>query len=306
MIVLPYRTRSCDGQEFRPAHEYTIMFKLAGGDYYHVPATQAQQICPSLQTTINQAVEDGTAMTDVFEVPRLLEQDWKDWWTIHDYIVQGKSHTSHPQKKNTPERLERGAGRFEGEGSQASGARHTNKQASKQDITKDHPLTGHPTTTGCELTTYEPISSFLTDARVYILATHHGLQAGAEAAAAATRDRAAEILDCITDTESLFDTREALSHLESLVAAARLACEWEGPAAAGGAHTTAGLHAAVAAACATLGPLLAELPALWDAVAADGRFAELWEGLEEGRRAAGGISPEVRERMRWVVESRGA
>lgn len=36
------------------------MFKLAGGDYYHVPATQAQQICPGLQTTIAQAVEDGT------------------------------------------------------------------------------------------------------------------------------------------------------------------------------------------------------------------------------------------------------
>lgn len=36
------------------------MFKLAGGDYYHVPATQAQRICPGLQATIDQAVEDGT------------------------------------------------------------------------------------------------------------------------------------------------------------------------------------------------------------------------------------------------------
>ncbi|KAL2284444.1 hypothetical protein FJTKL_08851 [Diaporthe vaccinii] len=178
----------------------------------------------------------------------------------------------------------------------------------KQDITKRHPLTRHPTTTGCELTTYEPISSFLTDAQVHILATRHGLQAGADAAAAATHDRAAEILDCITDTESLFDTREALSHLESLVAAARLACEWEGGPPGDKTHNTtaAGLRAVVAAACATLGPLLAELPALWDAVAADGRFAALWDGLEEGRRAAGGISPEVRERMRWVVESCGA
>lgn len=88
------------------------------------------------------------------------------------------------------------------------------------------------------------------------------------------------------------------------MAAARLACEWE--PAQGGAQATAGLHAAVAAACAALGPLLAELPALWDAVAAGGRFAELWDGLEGARRAAGGISPEVRERMRWVVESRGA
>lgn len=89
------------------------------------------------------------------------------------------------------------------------------------------------------------------------------------------------------------------------MAAARLACEWEG----GPDKThnnTAGLRPVVAAACATLGPLLAELPALWDAVAADGRFAALWDGLEEGRRAAGGISPEVRERMRWVVESCGA
>lgn len=209
-----------------------------------------------------------------------------------------------PKENNTPEWLERGTSRFEGEGTKHQ--EHASEQTSKQDITKGHPLTVHPTTTGCELTTYEPISSFLTDAQVHILATRHGLQAGADAAAAATHDRAAEILDCITDTESLFDTREALFHLESLVAAARLACEWEGPTAAEKTHTTAGLRAVVAAACATLGPLLAELPALWDAVAADGRFAALWDGLEEGRRAAGGLSPEVRERMLWVVESCGA
>lgn len=43
------------------------MFKLAGGDYYHVPATQAQKICPALQSTIDQAVEDGTvSMVSVF------------------------------------------------------------------------------------------------------------------------------------------------------------------------------------------------------------------------------------------------
>lgn len=36
------------------------MFKLAGGDYYHVPATQAQQICPDLRPTIEKAVQDGT------------------------------------------------------------------------------------------------------------------------------------------------------------------------------------------------------------------------------------------------------
>lgn len=35
-------------------------------------------------------------MTDVFEVPRFLEQDWKDWWTINDYIAQGKSYNYNP------------------------------------------------------------------------------------------------------------------------------------------------------------------------------------------------------------------
>lgn len=74
-------------------------------------------------------------MTDVFEVPRLLEQDWKDWWTIHDYIAQGKSHISQSQKgrRKYLEQLGRGAGCFEG-------ARHQEQaceQASKQDNAKD-------------------------------------------------------------------------------------------------------------------------------------------------------------------------
>lgn len=86
------------------------------------------------------------------------------------------------------------------------------------------------------------------------------------------------------------------------MAAARLACQWEGreEGPAGRIHT-GGLRAMVAAACETLGPLLVELPALWEAVAADRRFAVFWEGA---RLAAGGqLTPEVRERMRWVVES---
>lgn len=36
------------------------MFKLAGGDYYHVPAAQVQQICPGLRPMIDQAVQNGT------------------------------------------------------------------------------------------------------------------------------------------------------------------------------------------------------------------------------------------------------
>lgn len=91
------------------------------------------------------------------------------------------------------------------------------------------------------------------------------------------------------------------------MAAARLACQWDGggPAGRRRTHNTGGqLRAMVAAACATLGPLLAELPALREAVAADGRFAVLWRDLEGARIAAGGLlTPEVRERMRWVVES---
>lgn len=109
------------------------------------------------------------------------------------------------------------------------------------------------------------------------------------------QDRAAEILDCLTDTESLFDTHRALLDLESLVAAARLACEWEEAA-------VGPLRSVVAAACDMLGPLLAELPALCGAVAADARFAAFWEGIEGARCVAGELSPEVRERMRWVVE----
>lgn len=37
-------------------------------------------------------------MTHVFEVPRILEQDWKDWWTISDYIAQGKFPTHNPRQ----------------------------------------------------------------------------------------------------------------------------------------------------------------------------------------------------------------
>lgn len=89
------------------------------------------------------------------------------------------------------------------------------------------------------------------------------------------------------------------------MAAARLACQWDGGGPAGGTGTHNTLRAMVAAACATLGPLLAEVPALWEAVAADGRFAVFWRDLEGARIAAGGLlTPEVRERMRWVVESR--
>lgn len=201
---------------------------------------------------------------------------------------------------NIAAQLERRAGWLDGAGDRTSRAR---QRTSKQDITNGKPANNTLHNTGCETTTYEPISSFLTDAKIHTLATHHGLESGAEAAAAATHERAAEILDCITDTESLFDTREALFHLESLVAAARLACQWEGEEspAGGRTHTGGKLRAMVAAACATLGPLLAELPALWEAVAADGRFAMFWEGA---RLAAGGqLTPEVRERMRWVVES---
>lgn len=242
-------------------------------------------------------------MTDVFEVPRFLEQDWKDWWTINDYIAQGKSHTYAP-KQTIQHSWEGDFTGWMGNGNKRQ--KHTSKQTSKQDITNGHPLTKHPNNTGCEITTYEPISSFLTDAQIHILSTHHGLSSGASAAATTTHERAAEILDCITDTESLFDTREALFHLESLLAAARLACQWDGGPGPAGARThNTELRAMVAAACATLGPLLAELPALWEAVAADGRFAVFWRDLEGARTAAGGLlTPEVRERMRWVVESR--
>lgn len=139
------------------------MFKLAGGDYYHVPATQVQHICPGLQTTIEKAVRDGTvsihpswtlvaskdtwltsviqAMTDVFEVPPSLEQDWKDWWTINDYIAQGKSHTFNPNKivqySWNGELVD-----WRGETDQAPRAgQRTTIQASKHHITKGYPLT---------------------------------------------------------------------------------------------------------------------------------------------------------------------
>ena len=175
-------------------------------------------------------------------------------------------------------------------------------------------LTNTPNT-GCELTTYEPISSFLTDARVYILAKTYNLHAGAEAALEATMDRTTEILDCFIDMESTFDPHLALFHLESLVAAARLACgAWEGeqpsPAAAeesgavGGGGGEMGLRAMVVAALAMLGPLLAELPALRGAVFEDAGFAAMWQRLSGGGFVPGWFTPEVRERMRCVVEGR--
>lgn len=39
---------------------HTIIFKLIGGDYYHVPVSQVEQICPELEATADDAVEDGT------------------------------------------------------------------------------------------------------------------------------------------------------------------------------------------------------------------------------------------------------
>jgi hypothetical protein len=36
------------------------MFKVAEGDYYHMPAAQVQQICPELETTVDEAIKDGT------------------------------------------------------------------------------------------------------------------------------------------------------------------------------------------------------------------------------------------------------
>lgn len=190
-------------------------------------------------------------------------------------------------------------------------------------------LTLRTTTTGFELTIYEPISSFLTDAHVYILAARYNHHAGAEAAAAATQARAEEILDCMTDTESTFDQHVALFHLESLIAAAQLASscgvDWmtqrqpftttntEGlgggvviGCGGGEAGSPMGLHAMVVAACVTLGPLLAELPTLRGAVFEDAGFAALWERVSSGSGGVvpGWFTPGVRERMRRVVEGR--
>lgn len=135
---------------------------------------------------------------------------------------------------------------------------------------------------------------------------------------AATQDRAAEILDCFTDMESTFDPHAALFHLESLIAAARVArSDWEeqpfpaeeesgvvGAAECGTGTGRRGLRAMVVAACATLGPLLAELPALRGAVLEDAGFAAMWERLSRGGFAPGWFTPEVSERMRCVVEGR--
>ncbi|KAL1865501.1 hypothetical protein Daus18300_007146 [Diaporthe australafricana] len=151
---------------------------------------------------------------------------------------------------------------------------------------------------GCELLTHEAISSFLTDAHVHLLAMHYAVPEGAAAALGATKRRAAEILDCVADTGCLFDAGIIHHHLASLVATARLVC-----GATSEEEEEAGLRGAVAAACATLCPLLAEFPPFWAAVVSDEGVAGLWVSLEGARRAAGEMGPEVRERMRWVVEA---
>lgn len=171
---------------------------------------------------------------------------------------------------------------------------------------------------GGELNSYEQISSFMTDAIVYILATRCNHHAGAEAAVAATQDRAADILECFTDAEFTFDQHVALFDLESLIAAARLACsDWSIHApqkstrrnteSAGGRRERtgrAGLRVMVSAACVTLGPLLAELPALRAAAFEDAKFAALWEGVSDGGLAPDWFTPMVRDRLQRVVEGR--
>lgn len=163
------------------------------------------------------------------------------------------------------------------------------------------------------------MSSFLTDANVYILATRCDYHAGAEAAVAATQDRAAEILDCMTDPDITFDQHAALFHLESLIAAARLACtDWvvksaftsDVIAAEGSAGVTRlengrmALRPMIIAACVTLGPLLAELPALRRAVFEDAGFAMLWERVSGGGLVPSWFTPMVKDRMQRVIEGR--
>lgn len=65
-------------------------------------------------------------MTDVFEIPRLLEQEWKDWWTINDYIVQG----NFPFLVST--KIKQGAGVRKGKkGGGVGGGTQCEKSASK-------------------------------------------------------------------------------------------------------------------------------------------------------------------------------
>lgn len=43
-----------------------IMFRLAGGDMYQMPAAQVQQICPELETTVDEAIEKRTVSVPLF------------------------------------------------------------------------------------------------------------------------------------------------------------------------------------------------------------------------------------------------
>lgn len=300
------------------------MFKLVAGDYYHVPAAQVQQICPELQTTVDQAIQNGTVSMTQICLRRPQEHIADHWNKGNDELflcapfpgaaVEGLVDSQRLHRTRQVFRLEGEAGKEKAD----------SRQSNTPEICS---LTRHTfPTTGCELTTYEPISSFLTDACVYILATNHNLHTGAEAAVAATQDRAAEILDCLADTESTFDPRAAVFHLESLLAAARLACgqsvqqqpqkqqfltttegSGEGVCVGGDSGTDSrGLRAMVVATCATLRPLLAELPALQVAVAEDAEFAAMWERVNRGGFGSTRFTPVVRERMQWAIESCGS
>lgn len=107
------------------------------------------------------------------------------------------------------------------------------------------------------------------------------------------------MLEYFIDAEFTFDKYFALSDLESLVAATRLACSaWSIPAQQQESTTISmgtaagsreGLLAMVLFACVTLGPLLAELPALRTAVFESAEFAALWERVTRGVR--GGLAP---------------
>lgn len=62
----------------------------------------------------------------------------------------------------------------------------------------------------------------------------------------------------------------------------------------------------VVATCATLRPLLAELPALQVAVAEDAEFAALWERVNRSGAGSTCFTPVLRERMQWAIESCGS
>jgi hypothetical protein len=314
------------------------MFKLVEGDYYQVPAAQVQQICPELQDTVDDAVQDGTvSMAPVLtrNDPRKKSPCWhpgekRQYRTYSRYLVfwsgsgesGGQSTTtsnkaSEPNKSPNAGKLEKKRGK---QNMQTQQHRGKNKQIKKNIADGE---------TGCELTTYEPfISSFLTDAHVYLLAARNKLQAGVEAAVAATQHRLADILNCLTDVESTCDQHaQVWLHLHSLIEAGRLVCgdceeqqqprprppppDHTGPGvgpieprgARGRMHV--GPRAVVMEACATLGPLLAETPALWDAVSKDAGFEAMWWRLSRNGFAASWYTPQVRERIRCVVEGVG-